>query len=1727
MKQSDQAGSADSLHARDPAVEPLKNILGYLTEVVRLDERVVERVGDHQLASGHRLLLHQHELCGLPGIGVDKFDDDGPIWLSVERLNRIDPPPIDADLESWVTISGDPEHPPVISDSVLITVGAGHKDDLIKTGQARNEDCGPVLNPQGLADHWDVRLRLDDRPDVEARLRGYLTGPLASWAAAEIPRRKTMAVYKRLFEIGQLADLGGTDRSFELVWGIGVARWRREGLDIDVPVLERLVEIEVLENLGAEIRIRPRAVGAIANLRPFEQLSRGGVQLALDAARRHLEAIERDGEVSPFVPDSFEPILNAVHSQLDPDGVYLPDQGWLPPSEPLRPGRENLAVSDRWVIFARPRSDSFVLRDIERLKAAIDRQAAAGQVLPGAARILVLGPGNEKPAGMSYALSSTLGRAIEPGPAPDDTSQDGGDLFFPLPFNADQIEIVRRLERSDGVVVQGPPGTGKTHTIANIICHYLALGMRVLVVSHGEAALAVLRDKLPPSMRDLAISLTATDKEGLRQAETAVRRLQSIVETVKPHEQARLIGTLERDLLSCRERIAAIDDQVNEIARRNLEPLPGSDDRPFDLAHRLMAERPAHAWFEDRPTRLLSETNLSTSQLNAARAARLRLAEDLKHIDDVLPPVAELPDGAVLARLHEDLKKAAALSSVDDAAGRLAHRTVTGLGIEGAERLAANLQALLAGYRKIAEEPWLEPLSPLGGRTGAAAPDEVAAIIAFGRDVSRQLSWRPAFLARPVEAPADAFLQAEVIEIVERLAAGRKVFTTFALREKKLRPVVEAIRLNGFAPANPAEWAQVRDYLGWRRELHALEARWRSLAFELGAPPQVAAPQAAAPQATAPQATAGHSIRALENVARSVEVAISAAATAKRKVVQICDADLSMSRTDTETLIGDRRRLADLATAVDNRIAAAKLERSRAELNRLERLFAGPGVLPSSIRVDFLSGIGEGDTDPDRIETLWTATRERIRSLNDSRADFELIERASRAVAEAGAPALGKRLRTDPASADGDPVLAADWDKAWDWAARMHQLGHLGQRQTLQRLSDERRVLETRLCELFEAVVAARTHLGLSQTMSGPVKQALTAFMIALRRMGVTGRGPTANRHRRVAREALHGCYAGIPCWIMPSWRVAEQLPAELGGFDLVVVDEASQSDVRELTALLRGQKVLVVGDDKQVSPVVIGIENDKIERLEHSFLRAVPRTVRPFLLPGSSLYDLAKVMFPDKLIILKEHFRCVEPIIRFSTQFYDERLIPLRVPTSKERLDPPLIDIHVRDGRRRTGQKVNDREAEVIVDEIAQIVNDPALARFPGTHQHRSIGVISLIGHQQAALINKRLIEDPRIGEVAVLRHRIACGDSATFQGNERDIVFLSMVADPITRVAQTASHYMQRFNVAMSRARDRLVLVRSVSDEILNPRDLKAKVIRHFRDPFAGEPSSAEDRAGDLMARCESEFERDMLRRLVDKGFRVRPQVGALGYRIDLVVEDEDDRRLAIECDGDRHHGPERWAEDMQRQRVLERVGWRFRRYWASDFVLDPEGCMADLVETLGRLGIAPKSRADGSWTDRTFTQHRSVGEPAAAEAQRDAGLGELDRLPGRAFAVEAIRRSPTAMTWRRSAIADESLPRLAAPGPVMEGVAVELAAGERSIRIGDRVTIQFLDEPSSRMVTYLISTEATDETRGVLKIGSPLGQALLHAAVEDEVEFESDGRSRHAIVLAIHPPLLLAAE
>jgi very-short-patch-repair endonuclease len=317
---------------------------------------------------------------------------------------------------------------------------------------------------------------------------------------------------------------------------------------------------------------------------------------------------------------------------------------------------------------------------------------------------------------------------------------------------------------------------------------------------------------------------------------------------------------------------------------------------------------------------------------------------------------------------------------------------------------------------------------------------------------------------------------------------------------------------------------------------------------------------------------------------------------------------------------------------------------------------------------------------------------------------------------------------------------------------------------------------------------------------------------------------------------------------------------------------------------------------------------------------------------------------------------------------------------------------------RRRRENAVNAQEVDYIVRDIKRrLADDPKMAG-------RTIGVVSLLGEEQPLRIWERLLEE--LGPEAMRRHDITCGDARMFQGRERDIMYLSMVAAPNDMGAPLAHDvFAQRFNVAASRARDQMNLVRSVEpDQLAESDHLRRSLIEHFARPFGEQPP----RVADTRDLCESQLERDIYDWLNASGYRAMPQVRVGAYRIDLVVEGPDDTRLAIECDGDKYQGPEQWVEDMRRQRALERTGWVFWRCFATSFLRRREAVLEDLRRALW-LGQTP--------------HHRNT--PRLRLDSRSRLIRRL--VPARYNAIAASRLCPVFSLCPRSA---QPAPRLALP-------------------------------------------------------------------------------------------------
>jgi hypothetical protein len=119
-------------------------------------------------------------------------------------------------------------------------------------------------------------------------------------------------------------------------------------------------------------------------------------------------------------------------------------------------------------------------------------------------------------------------------------------------------------------------------------------------------------------------------------------------------------------------------------------------------------------------------------------------------------------------------------------------------------------------------------------------------------------------------------------------------------------------------------------------------------------------------------------------------------------------------------------------------------------------------------------------------------------------------------------------------------------------------------------------------------------------------------------------------------------------------------------------------------------------------------------------------------------------------------------------------------------------------------------------------------------------------------------------------------------------------------------------------------------------------------------------------------------------------------------MVVEDGE-KRLAVECDGDRYRSPESLAEDTARQAVLERLGWQFVRIRGSAFYRNPDAALRQVFDRLAELGIAP-------------SEPEEVAEPAVEAAPSKTLIEELEDLravPGTKTSAETPSPAPAPKT------------------------------------------------------------------------------------------------------------------
>ncbi|KUL27273.1 AAA domain-containing protein [Actinoplanes awajinensis] len=1106
--------------------------------------------------------------------------------------------------------------------------------------------------------------------------------------------------------------------------------------------------------------------------------------------------------------------------------------------------------------------------------------------------------GTEGVGALAAILAHEPSRLAMPDDHPETWDRVGERLLMPLPTNEAQESIARRLAQHRNVAVQGPPGTGKTHTIRNLICHLMANGKRVLVVAQKEEPLRVLRDGLPPEVQALCLAVLGRTTDQLVQLQLAARELSDRAATLDKQAEARRVERLTASLEEAEHELTHATAGLRLIAESEATTyqIGGVSLLPAEVGAWLRERAAAHGGIPDPvsgPPPLTIEDFATLLKLSARLTPEDRAASMRP-----LPEIMDLPDAASAAARRAEIIEA------EQRLSRLADQGVDFASVRREQRaahleLVSDLQEAHAWLRR-REGTWTDRLGRLmdDQHWRAMWADHVSTVAGLldelAASAKEQAGHRVVIGDELIAEPR--LLLTRLAEIRHRFAAGKGLNR---LLQAGLFRVAEQIRVDGESMRTAEDVdlvvARVRRAQAHRR----LGDVWADWVDRL----RIDEPTGGW---TDPEVWAG---ALLAEGARSLEFDLRRWPPLVERVA---------ARVPQIDLESDGARLAAVAEMMDGAGEVFALDQAHiAERTVAERLAPWPELAEAWQSLD---GWDEAVGEVRRVALLQP----------DVLRFHAMYDRLTGA-----APEWAAQIATgEHPVVSGQACLEAwEWRRAQTWFDTV--IGDVDPAVLARRVERAR----AKIRRLTGDLVVASAWLEVARALDDRRRAALADWTTALRKIG-KGTGRSAALWQAHAQRAMESAVSAVPVWVMSVDRAIEQFA---GGakFDVVIVDEASQADLFALPVLSLAERAVVVGDDQQIGPQLSFV--GPVQGLIQRHLSDVPSAEH--FDPESSLYDHAVRRSPER-ILLTEHFRSVPQIIEFSSRhYYDNKIMPLRADRSSL---APIRNVHCADGARQNLPgygDVNLAEADALVDRVTKIVADP---RYDG----RTLGVISLLSRSgQANYLLTQIRE--AIGEDEIQARRLRVGDAYTFQGDERDVVLVSMVvSDNDQRVAAfTKRDYHRRINVAASRARDQLWIFHSVRPASLLADDARGLLLSYAMDV------PAENAGTDPAARCESDFERDVLRLLAVRGHRPIPQFRIGGYRIDFVLNAPDGRRLAIECDGDVYQGPEQWQSDMSRQSVLERVGnCVFVRIRGSVFAREPEAAMRPVWQRIAELEIAP---------------------------------------------------------------------------------------------------------------------------------------------------------------------------
>jgi hypothetical protein len=1486
--------------------EKASRLLEFLREITRLRSKLFRDLRDYKSISEYNSILWINDIprgenqCFARAWGFD-LEDDPDIWIEIKKYPEPELDGLPKVCAEWVDEQAlkNVEEIPSLHNSIEIEE---------RTPDPENPDSYILRKKE---------IHLSDYPEVIAEWDRFIEEKWFPWTTKFQLWQAVQNAYQKLFSIYQLQQKLG--ERFELVIGIGLLSWKLpSGQNVNRHILTARADLSFEARLG-KFTVKPALDKPDIRLE-FDMIDPEFQPITLKQTAQNLVFPSNDPWEKNTVDLALTSLANSISHAAD--GIYM--AGELAPVLDKCGSRPEIRFAP--ALFLRERAERDLEQRIDEILGLLDQEHLVPPEFMDLCDLL--------PDRSTYLEEVRKSRLTE-----------DSMVYFPKPSNEEQRQILGRLDQTTGILVQGPPGTGKSHTIANLICHLLATGQRVLVTAKTPRALRVLHKLLPEKLQPLCVILLGNSVEEQKELETSVvqilneqDRWNELAASSEITESTQKIRDLQKEKQEFQFRLRTIKEADSKEQLVPDTPYRGT---ASEIARRVNLDSEQFNWLEDDirydaklPITIEDLRRLITllRTFTPEEIAELRKTIPVPGIS--IPPVEDIEKISRSGReLAEKCKKNAEL--INSPFGQaLSHITDDKICLiqEAVGDLISQVNAIQIRGIDWEKEAVIDVLKENEG---------------FWKEINSILSVKLQGLREKAKSIENVRIETpknidrkKILTDAENLKShidkrGKLGFGPFRPRiVQETLYLLKETTVDGHKCNSSRTLKLLIDFIGVEQTLDQCWKYWQRRAFRKSDDTLI-------------------QIAELESLQSRLSSVLGLALKLKEAKEQVYILgqieEIHWHNIEKLEIIYKTCESIREKRAYDNFISEYKKI-----ITKFEKCASEPNAHPITIRaLEYIKA--ERFEEYRKLLNEINRLLERKTSLNwaDSSLGF-LASSAPKLV-----KAISQNLRDDIWSPRINTFPAA-----WNWGRARSWLEHYINKDDIPSIEKRIQQIEDDIKGEIEKLAAKKAWKFCFSRMTQTHRRNLIGWQMEMGKVGKR-KGKHWPKHLRSAQKYLNESKDAVPAWVMPLHKVYENIQSSPGLFDVIIVDEASQCGPEALPLYFLGKKIVVVGDDQQISPESSFIDQEIIDTLIKEYLSDF--RYKESFAPDYSLFAHAKWRFPSP-IVLREHFRCVPEIISFSNDlcYSATPLYPLRQYPPK-RLDP-LVEVHVVEGYRegREGRVINYPEAERLVK---QIVNCCRSQEYKG----KSMGVITLQGYAQAGIIEDLLLKELAVEEID--KRQIICGDAYSFQGDERDVIFLSMVAAPNEPIGVlNKKPDIRRFNVAASRARDQVWLFHTATRNDISKLCLRWRLLEHFEAPrrqlmrkignedkdiSLEELKMLAHRANRIIEKppipFESWFEVDVAIDIASHGFRVIPQFEIAGKRIDLVVEGNKGR-LAVECDGDEWHGIDEYESDMERQRKLERCQLKFHRIRESAYYGQKEKSLERLWQDLKNRGINP---------------------------------------------------------------------------------------------------------------------------------------------------------------------------